>query len=167
MVLFGSSGKNARLIGTGLLIMTFIAGGLAGAAVIHVVNAERPHALRNDSPMRGGPRRLLLDEQFSKELGLTADQRTRIKDILDRRDAQAKQLWQSVEPRLHEFGKQVHDEIQKVLTPDQQKKLDAAIEQRRASFRKRHECAPADSSTAAHDTAAASHDSAAAKEKVK
>jgi Spy/CpxP family protein refolding chaperone len=153
MVLFGSSGKNARLIGTGLLVMTFVAGGLAGAAVVHVLNAERPHVSRNDSPMRGGPRRLLLDEQFSKELGLTADQRTRIKQILDRRDAQAKQLWQGMEPRLKEFGKQVHDEIQKVLTPEQQKQLDAAIEQRRATFKKRHECVPGDSTAATHDSA--------------
>ena len=72
-----------------------------------------------------------------------------------------------MEPRFHEFGKQVHDEIQKVLTADQQKKLDAAIEQRRASFRKRHECAPGDSTAVAHDTAAVSHDSAAQKENTK
>ena len=146
MVLFGSSGKNARLIGSALLVITFVAGALAGAAVVRVVSAEKPPEEHRAAPVRGGPRRLLLDEQFSKELGLTNDQRTRIKTILDRRDAQAKKMWDGFEPRLHEFGKQVHDEIGQVLTADQQKKLDAAIEQRRAAYRKRqHECAAADS----------------------
>ncbi|HEX6559731.1 MAG TPA: hypothetical protein VF021_09725 [Longimicrobiales bacterium] len=150
MVIFGSSGKNARLIGTALLILTFIAGALAGAALLRVVSAEGPRPERSGSPsMRGGPRRLLLDEQFAKELGLSASQRTQIKNILDRRDAQARKLWQSFEPRLHEFGKQVHDEIGKVLTPEQQQKLDAAVEERRATMRKRRECVPADSTTAA------------------
>lgn len=149
MVIFGSSGKNARLLGTALLVITFVAGALAGAAVIHVVSAERPRNERAAPPMRGGPRRLLLDEQFSKELGLSAAQRTQIKSILDRRDEQAKKMWQQFEPRLHEFGRQVHDEIQHVLTPEQQKKLDAAIEQRRKTWRARHECTPADSTAAA------------------
>ena len=145
MVLFGNSGKNARLLGTALLIITFIAGALAGAAALRVLNAEHPHEVRRDPRMmRGGPRRLLLDDQFSKELGLTADQRTRIKAILDRRDTEARKMWESMEPKFHAFGKQVHDEIQKVLTPEQQKKLDAAIEQRRGDSRKRH-CAPGDS----------------------
>lgn len=146
MVLFGNSGKNARLLGTALLIITFVAGGLAGAAVIRVLNAEGPQQVRRSPEgrgMRGGPRRLLLDEQFSKELGLTADQRTRIKTILDRRDAEARKMWETMEPRFHAFGKQVHDEIQSVLTVEQQKKLDAAIEKHRGE-RKRH-CAPGDS----------------------
>lgn len=151
MVIFGSSGKNARLIGTVLLILTFIAGALAGAAVIRVVSAEGPRYERPAPDMRGGPRRLLLDEDFAKELRLSATQRAQIKQILDRRDAQAKQLWQSFEPRLHEFGKQVHDEIQKVLTPEQQQKLDAAIEQRRATMKKRRECPPADSTPVTQD----------------
>jgi len=149
MVIFGSSGKNARLLGTALLIITFVAGALAGAAVIRVVSAEGPRPERSENrSMRGGPRRLLLDEQFSKELALTSAQRTQIKQILDRRDAQAKQLWSTFEPRLHEFGKQVHDEIAKVLTAEQQKKLDAAIEQHRNTSRKHRECVAADSASA-------------------
>ena len=154
MVIFGNTGKNARLIGTALLVITFIAGGLAGAAFIHVVSAEKaPSEKRAPAPMRSGPRRLLLDEQFQKELALTTEQRTRIRDILDRRDAEARKFWQGIEPRLREFGQQVHDEIEQVLTADQQKQLDAAIEQRRATFRKRHECPPTDSVKAADKAA--------------
>lgn len=158
MVLFGNSGRNARVIGTFLLIVTFVAGALAGAAVFHVVNAERAPALHkpeHGGRLRGGPRRLLLDEQFSKELGLTSAQRDRIKAILDRRDAEAKAMWQTFEPRLHQFGDAVHKEIQVVLTPEQQKKLDAAIAQRRSAFKERRGCS-GDSSRRAvaphHDT---------------
>lgn len=147
MVIFGNTGKNARLIGTALLVVTFVAGALAGAAVVRVLSAERPRAERGEgrAPMRGGPRRLLLDEQFAKELALTPVQRSRIKAILDRRDAEAKQMWSQVEPKLQSFGKQVHDEIEKVLTAEQQKKLDAALEKRRKGARHHSNCAPGDS----------------------
>lgn len=138
----------SRLVGTVLLLVMFVAGALAGAAVMRVAGAEKAPAerrVRDVPPMRGGPRRLLLDEQFSKELGLTAEQRTRIKEILDRRDAEAKKLWEGVEPQLKEFGKQVHDEIETVLTPEQQKKLDAALEQRREKWKKQRANCPPDS----------------------
>ena len=141
-MLFGNNGKNARLIGTAVLIVTFIVGALAGAAVFRVVAAEgpRPEHARVGGPMRGSSRRLLLDDQFAKDIGLTADQRAQIKNILDRRDAEAKKMWSQFEPQLKSFGKQVHDEIQHVLTPEQQKKLDAALEQRRKTFRQHHNC---------------------------
>jgi Spy/CpxP family protein refolding chaperone len=146
MVLFGSDGKKARLLGSMLLVATFIAGALAGAAAIRVLNAERPRAERREPGMRGGPRRLLLDEQFSKQLGLTDEQRVQIKQILDRRDVEAKKMWQGFEPQLHAFGQKVHDDIARVLTDGQQKQLDAAIEQRRSTWKKqRHGCAPKDS----------------------
>ena len=141
MVLFGSGGKKARLIGTALLIVTFVAGALAGAAVVRVVSAERPEVRKRDGEprsMRGGPRKLLLDDEFAKTLGLSDQQRTEIRAILDRRDAEAKQMWSSFEPRLKQFGKSVHADIQKVLTAEQQKKLDAAIEQRRDKWH--HRC---------------------------
>jgi Spy/CpxP family protein refolding chaperone len=141
MVLFGSDGKKARLIGSVLLIVTFIAGALAGAAVIRVVNAERPRAERREPGMRGGARRLLLDEQFTRQLGLTTEQRVQIKQILDRRDVEVKKLWQGFEPQLKAFGKQVHEDIAKVLTAEQQKKLDAEIEQRRSTWKKHRGCA--------------------------
>lgn len=148
MVLFGNTGKNARLLGTALLIFMFVAGGLAGAAANRVLSAKEGGRAKvehregeRSGPMRGGPRRLLLDDQFAKELGLSADQRTQIKSILDRRDAEAKEMWSKFEPQLKQFGKKVHDEIEQVLTPEQQKKLDTALEQRRTSKSKKN-CAP-------------------------
>ena len=145
MTLFGNTGKNARLIGTALLIITFIAGGLAGAAVVRVLSAEsnaQPgmQASKGAPPIKGAHRRLLRDPEFAGELGLTAEQRTQIEEILDRRDVEAKKLWDGFEPRLKQVGQQVHNEIDKVLTPEQKQKLDAALEQRRGDHRKRREC---------------------------
>ena len=145
MVLFGSSGRNARLIGTALLITTFVAGALAGAAAARVATADdKPAAVKPTghpgAAMRGGPRRLLLDEQFTRELGLTDAQRAEIRKILDRRDIEAKQMWQTFEPRLKAFAESTHDEIEKILTKEQAEKLNTAIEQRRASWKKGKYC---------------------------
>jgi Spy/CpxP family protein refolding chaperone len=145
MTLFGNTGKNARLIGTALLIITFIAGGLAGAAVVRVLSAEsnaKPgvEARKGAPPMKGAHRRLLLDPEFAAEIGLTTEQRAQIEEILDRRDVEAKKLWDGFEPRLKQFGQQVHNEIDAVLTPDQKQKLDAALEQRRGDHKRRREC---------------------------
>lgn len=145
MALFGNNGKNARAIGSALLIATFIAGALAGAAAIRVLSAESraepgERARSGAPPLKSGPRRLLLDETFSKEIGLTAEQRVQIKEILDRRDVEAKKLWAGFEPSLKEVGRQVHDEINKVLTPEQQTKFEAALAQHRSEHRKRREC---------------------------
>lgn len=145
MALFGITGRNARLVGTALLVITFVAGALAGAAVVRVVSAEsrgeagvRKHS--GSSSIKGSSRRLLLNPEFAKEIGLTADQRARITEILDKRDAEAKALWNGFEPRLHAIGHEVHNEIDKILTPGQQQKLDAALERHRAERKKRREC---------------------------
>jgi len=103
-------------------------------------------------PMRGNPRRLLLDDAFARELELTDAQRAQIKQILDRRDVEMKKVWGEFEPRLKQFGKQVHDEIAKVLTPEQQTKLDAALEKRRGERKHRGEC-HADSTRAGQEKA--------------
>lgn len=145
MTLFGNTGRNARLIGTALLVITFVAGALAGAAVIRVLSAEsktetavRKHS--GSSSIKGSSRRLLLDSAFAKEIGLTADQRAQIVASLDRRDAEAKALWHGFEPQLKAIGHEVHSEIAKILTAEQQQKLDAALEQHRGERRKRREC---------------------------
>jgi Spy/CpxP family protein refolding chaperone len=145
-----------RLLGSALLIGTFVAGSLAGAAAMSALSAESrhsgEHARPGRPPMRGNPRRLLLDDAFAKEIALTDAQRAQIKQILDRRDVEMKKVWGEFEPRLKDFGKQVHDEIAKVLTPEQQAKLDAALEKRRGERKKHHECR-ADSTEAKQEKA--------------
>ena len=138
MVLFGSGGRKARLIGSALLIATFIAGALAGAAVIRVVSAEGPDGERFEHRARfGGPRGFVLDDQLADEIGLSAEQRTQVRAILERRDREAKEMWGSFQPRLHEFGNAVRGEIHEVLTPAQRERFDSAIDQRRKEWKQR------------------------------
>ena len=139
---FNSTGRNARLAGTILLFVTFAAGGLAGAAGERVLRADAaPKADSKRGPeMRGGTRRLLLDDEFANRLQLTATQRAQIKAILDRRDAQAKQVWGEAEPRLKQVGERTKAEVQKVLTPPQVTLLEAELEKRRAVHKARHAC---------------------------
>ena len=142
MVLFGNGGKKARLIGTALLVVTFVAGALAGAAAMRVVSAEGPEdGHEDDRPKFGGPRGFMLDEHIADEVGLSTEQRERVRAILEKRDREAKEMWESIEPRFHEFGRTVRTEIGAVLTPSQQKKLDAAIGERRSAWKERHRCA--------------------------
>jgi Spy/CpxP family protein refolding chaperone len=141
MNLFNQNGKRARITGTALLLVMFVAGALAGAASERVMRADdAPRAPRGGGEMRGGSRRLLQDEQFVKVLQLTTEQRTQIKAIMDRRDKQARKVWNDAEPRLRAVGDATRGEIQKVLTPEQVQKLEAEIAKRHASWKNRHKC---------------------------
>ena len=146
MNLFNSTGSRARWVGTALLLTTFVAGALAGAASERVMRADDPPAPRQRGPeLRGGSRRLLLDEKFAKELQLTAEQRTQLEAIMDRRDQQAKKVWREAEPRLQAVGEQTRAEIQKVLTPEQTQKLETEIARRREAWKDRRKCPTGDS----------------------
>lgn len=134
--------KNARWIGTALLVVTFVTGALAGAAVERVVRADDAPAKSQPREMRGGPgpRRLLMDDAFAKELKLTDAQRSQVRLILDMRDVHAKHVWDEVEPRLKAVGDTTRFEIAKVLTPEQVEKLEAEIAKRKEAHRARHKC---------------------------
>ena len=143
---FNSTGKNARWIGTVLLLVTFVAGALAGAASERVMRADDPQPQRQrGGDMRGGSRRLLLDERFANELQLSTEQRAQIRTIMDKRDEQAKKVWSEAEPRLHAVGEETRAEIQKVLTPEQRVKLEAEIARRHTAWKDRHKCHAGDS----------------------
>ena len=141
MNLFTNNSKRARIAGSVLLLIVFVAGALAGAASERVMRADdAPRTQRTAGEIRGGSRRLLQDEQFARELQLTAEQRTQIKAIMDRRDHEAKKVWADAEPRLKAVGDATRSEIQKVLTPAQVEKLEAAIAKRHAAWKDRHKC---------------------------
>lgn len=150
MNLFNSTGRRARVAGSILLLVVFVAGALAGAASERVMRADEAPAMRRGgaSEMRGGSRRLLQDERFANELQLTAEQRTQVKAIMERRDREAKRVWAEAEPRLKAVGDATREEIRKVLTAEQVEKLEAEIEKRRSSWKDRHKCHAGDSARA-------------------
>jgi Spy/CpxP family protein refolding chaperone len=142
MNLFNTTGKRATLVGTALLLVTFVAGALAGAATERVTRADdapaQPKA--RGSQMRGGLSRLLADATFAKDLALTDAQRAQIKTILDRRDQEAKKVWSEAEPRFKAVGEETKSEIKKVLTAEQVTKLEAEMAKRHAAWKDRHKC---------------------------
>ena len=142
MNLFNTTGKRATLVGTALLLVTFVAGALAGAATERVTRADdtpaQPQPRGNQ--MRGGLSRLLADETFAKELALSESQRAQIKTILDRRDQEAKKVWSEAEPRFKAVGEQTKAEIKALLTAEQVTKLEAEMAKRHAAWKDRHKC---------------------------
>jgi Spy/CpxP family protein refolding chaperone len=147
MTFFKQSGKRATLVGTALLLVTFVAGALAGAATERVTRADdtaHPQP-RATNQMRGGLSRLLADEQFAQQLALTAEQRAAIKTILERRDREAKNFWSQAEPRLKSLGEATKAEIKQVLTPEQVTSLETEMAKRHAMWKDRHKCHASDS----------------------
>ncbi|HEX6748569.1 MAG TPA: hypothetical protein VF092_14825 [Longimicrobium sp.] len=115
------SARRVWLLATLALVLTFVAGALAGAAWERV---------RGDQPRRHrGPRAVA--ESMQRRYGLTDDQRRRIDAIMQRRRPRVDSLLASVRPQLRAAMDSTNGEIRVVLTPAQRKKFDANLERRR------------------------------------
>jgi hypothetical protein len=107
-----------------LLLLTFAAGAIAGVAITRTFfssPAERAASIRSEDPPpestenQGIPRQLL---QFD----LTADQRTRIKQVVARRQPTADSITESVLPRVRALELTMRQEMMCELTPTQQQR---------------------------------------------
>jgi Spy/CpxP family protein refolding chaperone len=116
--------RRSRLVGLALLVMTFLVGGLAGAAFTQVLNAREPapaEATTQTCGAHGRHRETALIEQ----LDLTPEQRTRVDSILERRRSEAHAFWESEGKRLQTIVDSTRLEVSAVLTPQQQARYDA------------------------------------------
>ena len=79
---------------------------------------------------RGGrPPRLLLD-RLASELDLSADQRSKIEAVLIAHRASVENVQREVRDRFDAAQRSLHDDIRKVLTPEQQEKFDKTQRER-------------------------------------
>lgn len=113
------------------LLAAFLVGGALGYTFDHVTR-RRGHDQR---PSRDG---------MARELKLTPTQRAQFESIMNNRRAQMRELFKPIRPQLdslqkiaREMNDSTHEQLKRILTPEQGKKLDEMRERgrRRAAER--------------------------------
>ena len=117
-----------RLLGFGLLAVTFLVGALAGAAIDRAVSDDKPETEareeRRDDDDRG--RSYIIDRVEMSDV-----QRATIDSILERRARRMRAVWREVEPRLDAITDSARSEIMEMLTPEQRAEYEALLKRRR------------------------------------
>lgn len=116
--LFGAG--RTRLVGFALIAVTFLVGGLAGAAFDRVLTAE---SVRRDAPRADERRGHIIDD-----VDMRPEQRAAIDVILERRSERMKAAWSEISPRLEAITDSARLEIMAVLTPEQRAEYEARLE---------------------------------------
>jgi uncharacterized membrane protein len=116
--LFGAG--RTRLMGVTIIVVTFLVGGLAGAAFDRVLTAE---SVRRDAP-RDQERRGHIIDQVEME----PQQRAAIDLILERRSERMKAAWSEISPRLEAITDSARLEIMAVLTASQRAEYEARLQ---------------------------------------
>lgn len=106
--------RRARLTGLIVLLLTFMVGGLVGAATMQMLRADEAPAPRRGQPATPA------SPDFLDRLGLTAEQRAQVDVILERRRAQMEEFWTTHRPALRSIADSARAELRAVLTPAQQ-----------------------------------------------
>jgi Spy/CpxP family protein refolding chaperone len=78
-------------------------------------------------------------EGMAKDLGLSLDQKERIKQIFETNDVKFKDLRTEMHQRLSDIRAEIKDQIDAVLTPEQKQKLDNIIAQHQSKDKKESE----------------------------
>jgi Spy/CpxP family protein refolding chaperone len=107
-----------------------IAGGVFGERFFVHKRSERPAQQRSHAPTL---------DLFAKELGLTAEQQTQIREIFKRNEERMNMLRSEERKRLNEVRSLLKGEIDAVLTPEQKTKFEAMIQRHREESRRRSE----------------------------
>jgi Spy/CpxP family protein refolding chaperone len=112
-----------------LLLVVFLAGGALGYTADKI--------LRDRSHSRGDRGRPSID-RMARELGLTPAQRAGFDSIMDSRRKQMHELYKPIQPQLdslmklgHAIGDSTHEQLKRLLNPEQQAKLDRMREEMR------------------------------------
>jgi Spy/CpxP family protein refolding chaperone len=78
-------------------------------------------------------------EEMAKDLGLSIDQKERIKQIFETNDVKFKELRAEMHKRLSAIRTEIKDQIDAVLTPEQKQKLDRIITQHQSRNKRESE----------------------------
>jgi Spy/CpxP family protein refolding chaperone len=127
----GRPGRGRMIAGL-VLLLTTIAGGLAGVAVDRLVLLPHMFGGRDFGPHgRHGPPppNHEFRDRFAHDLGLTEDQRVRIDSIMDRQMREVRAIRRQVQPRVDSIISGARRELDAVLTPEQRLKAEALRKQ--------------------------------------
>ena len=117
------------------LVLVFAAGVVVGAFGGRWLLAKRPSDRRPDNAERYPSQ-----ERWAKELGLTAEQQAKIREIFKQNEDRIKELRSDYYKHIGEMRDALRKDIDAVLTPEQRQKMTAMIqkmEQRRREFQPR------------------------------
>ncbi len=78
---------------------------------------------RNPAPPGWQMQRLEFFKRMEKQLDLAPEQREQIDKIMKESQERTKPLWEQIAPQMGEELKRVRQEVNKVLTPEQRKKM--------------------------------------------
>ncbi|HUF50141.1 MAG TPA: hypothetical protein VMN60_04875 [Longimicrobiales bacterium] len=120
--------KRARLMSVAVLLMTFVAGSLAGAATLRVLAMDA-------APRRErGPRS---PEAMFERLELTAEQRAQAQEIMEDGRAQMETFWTEHGPALRAITDATRARFRAIMTPEQRAIDEAFMARRRQEFQQR------------------------------
>jgi Spy/CpxP family protein refolding chaperone len=111
------------------VVLVFLAGAVIGVFLDRSVLSHRGGEARRP------PSHFPSLEIMARELNLSADQQARIKEIFERNEERFRELRGDIRKHLDDIRNQLKDEIDKVLTPEQVKKLQKMIERHMDSAR--------------------------------
>ncbi|HOC56338.1 MAG TPA: hypothetical protein PKI20_12020 [Verrucomicrobiota bacterium] len=130
-------------------MVIFGAGVVTGGLLVRHVERgshQRPQrvgaAVRPAPPASAGVMRLEFLRRMERELDLTPAQREPINRILKEAQDRTKKIMDTVEPQRREEFRRTIEEFRAVLTPKQQKRLDALIKQQQQRAREQRKAAP-------------------------
>jgi Spy/CpxP family protein refolding chaperone len=135
-------GAKQRWLGITVLVTTFLAGGVAGAAVRQVTASSEAAKVKataasdDDDRNRRERRRFPYDE-----LGVGEEQRAQIEAALEQGRDNMAALWHEYEPRMDSVVDSTRARIDALLTPEQRQKY-ADYRQRRRQHQRDQESRP-------------------------
>ena len=110
--------RRAVLVAAGMLLVTFLVGGLTGMAVEEATGIDWFEFLDDD---RDAPNSLLGD------LDLTATQRERAEEILDRQEDRLEEYWNTRLPEIAGILEASYSEIRATLNEEQRTAFDKRV----------------------------------------
>jgi Spy/CpxP family protein refolding chaperone len=134
-------GARQRLLGIGLLLVTFVVGGFAGASLQQVLSSRTAESDETPRQPRGGEGRSnergRNDDFPFIRLEVTEEQRPQIERILDEGQKKLNDFWRRNQPVLRATVDSTRAEIRAVLTPEQNMRWDSLRREDRQRSRQR------------------------------